>query len=160
MTDAMFMPAYVAAVALSAAALVRHFHDAERRRAGLAAFVWTATSAARPDAASELHVAVLFSLDALLVLFLVGLAWRARSAWPTLAAFVQAIGAAALLASLTDGRVTGDLHLTVSTIAAHLTAGVLLAGAWLQGERQRLRPRALAASLTSDVVAAPALARA
>jgi hypothetical protein len=128
----MVLPAYVAAVVLSGAAVIRDRGSPERRSASLAAFVWTGTSAARVEAAVGIDALLLFALDLALVLFLIALAWKARYGWPVLAAFCQAIGAAALLAHLTDPRVSGELHLTVSTAATHLTGIVLLAGVWFQ----------------------------
>lgn len=132
MDGAVIIPAYGAAITLSAVALVRDRADAERRRTSLAAFVWAAAATFRVGGGDEALAPLLLAVDLGLVFFLIALAWRARHGWPVIAAIVQAVGAAALMAKLIDSRISGDLHLMVSATATHLTAAILLAGAWIQ----------------------------
>ena len=148
MDGAILYSTYSAGLILSACAVVRDRRGGERRRASLAAFVWTGTSALRGGGLLAASGVVLLALDLALVLFLVGLAWKARRGWPVAAALVQCLGAAALLASLIDGRISGgDLNLDVSAGATHLTAAVLVVGAWFQRVPGGvLAPRTLAAS--------------
>ena len=131
MVEAGWTPAYGAALLLSAAALVRHRHDRERWRSSLAALGWTVASIATAWSVVATRLVILAVIDVALVVFLIALAWKARHAWPVLAAMSQAIGAAALIAGLVDGRLEASLPLTVASGATHATAGVLLLGAWI-----------------------------
>ena len=115
MTDAAWMSAYGAALLLSAAALIRDRLDSERRRASLAALIWTLSSVVRTHYGRDSSALGLALLDVALVLFLIGLAWKARHGWPIAAALVQSIGAAALIAGLTDSRLDPALPALVST---------------------------------------------
>ena len=139
MTDAGWMSAYGVALLLSAAALIRDRLDPERRRASLAAFVWTLSSILRAYYARDSFGLALALLDVALVLFLIGLAWKARHGWPVLAALVQSVGAAALIAGLTDSRLDPTLPTLVSSTMTHLTAAVLLGGAWLSAPLRRVQ---------------------
>lgn len=162
MAEALFIPAYGAALAACAWAAWRHRRDVARWRGSLAALVWTAGSGLRAEFAANVQLLALFGLDVLMVGFLVGLAWKARHGWPLLAACAQSLAAAALLAGLTDSRLPAAMPMSVATAATHLTALVLLAGAWLSspsgGQRlggQRHAAREAVTPVSDRLAAAP-----
>jgi hypothetical protein len=133
-----FGPAYVAAIVLAAAGVVRHHADADLRRSSLAALVWVVLSAVRADLPLGARAVAIVPVDAVLLLLLLGLAWRSRRGWPVIAAMVQGLGLAALLASLADGRIHEGLPGSVLNLTTHVAAAILLIGAGLHRRRSVL----------------------
>lgn len=115
----------------------------ERLAAGVFVVGWLASLTARSDTDVSASVWLIMGIDALILVFLLGVGWKSDRAWPIWAAAFQAISVLVHVVMLIDLRIRAIAYISANTIGSYGVLICLAVGVWQSWRASRAvwRPR-------------------